>query len=101
MQATLLAGTSSVQGVFNVAVGERITLNELYEIVRDLVEPVRPGAALLRPLYEPFRPGDVRHSLADVTKAKTLLGYTPVLTVREGLRTCAAWYLRQRNVAGG
>lgn len=101
VQVNLLAGTSSVQGVFNVAVGERITLNELYEIVRDLVEPVRPGAALLRPLYEPFRPGDVRHSLADVTKAKTLLGYTPVLTVREGLRTCAAWYLRQRNVAGG
>jgi UDP-N-acetylglucosamine 4-epimerase len=101
VQANLLAGTSSVQGVFNVAVGERITLNELYEIVRDLVEPICPGVARLRPLYEPFRPGDVRHSLADVTKAKTLLGYVPVLTVREGLRTCAAWYLRRKNAARG
>ena len=96
VQANLLAATvedrAALGQVYNVAYGERTTLNELYELIRDRVARVRPGVADLQPVRTDFRPGDVRHSLADTGKARRLLGYEPTHSVRQGLDLAAAWY---------
>ncbi len=100
VQANLLAATTEDQGAvgqaYNVAVGERTTLNELFAFIREQVAGVFPGAADARPAHRDFRAGDVRHSLADVSKARRLLGYEPAVRVRDGLARCAAWYLAAR-----
>ena len=95
VQANILAATAGEEAfgeVFNVAFGERTTLNELFEVIRDEVSRFNPKAAQARATYRDFRAGDVRHSLADITKARTLLGYDPRYTLREGLRIAADWY---------
>jgi UDP-N-acetylglucosamine 4-epimerase len=96
VQANLLAATTAnadaIGQVFNVAVGDRTTLNELFAAIRDQVARFRPEAAAARPEYRPFREGDVRHSLADVSKAARLLGYRPTHGFREGLALSAEWY---------
>ena len=81
MRAEGVAGRS-----FNVAAGERTSLNRLVELVADITG--RP----LDPRHEPPRPGDVRHSEADVSRAETELGYRPVVSLEEGLRRTIATY---------
>ena len=97
IQINLLAATSdnpkAVNQIYNVAVGDRTTLNELYEDLRvNLVEQFL-HLAEAKPIYRDFRAGDVRHSLADVSKAKDLLGYDPQYRVSEGLKEAMAWYI--------
>lgn len=96
MEANILAATAEKEEAFNeaynVAAGARTTLNELFAVVRDEVVRFNPQAADASPSYRDFRAGDVRHSLADITKARTLLGYDPQFNVREGLRVAADWY---------
>lgn len=97
VQANLLAATAESDEarnqVYNVAFGERTSLNELFEMIRERVTPRFPGAAEARPVYRDFRAGDVRHSLADIGKAQRLLGYEPDFSVRQGLDEAAAWYI--------
>ena len=96
VQANLLAGLTedpaALGQVYNVAVGERTTLTELFALIRGQAARVRPAAAGAEPVYREFRAGDVRHSLADVGKARRLLGYEPAVRVGEGLERAAAWY---------
>ena len=96
VQANLLAAattrTEAVGQVFNVACGDRTTLNQLFRLIRDRVAKVEPAAAARAPAYRGFRAGDVRHSLADVGKARALLGYEPTHTVEAGLDCAASWY---------
>jgi UDP-N-acetylglucosamine 4-epimerase len=96
VQANLLAATTTnpeaIGQVFNVAVGDRTTLNDLFLAIRDQVARSSPQAASAKPQYRPFREGDVRHSLADVSKAKRLLGYRPSRRLRDGLELAADWY---------
>jgi UDP-N-acetylglucosamine 4-epimerase len=96
VQANLLAATTTradaLGQVYNVACGSRTTLNELFTLIRTQVARFRPEAASARPVHGDFRPGDVRHSLADVSKASGLLGYEPSHSVAEGLAEAAAWY---------
>jgi UDP-glucose 4-epimerase len=72
--------------VINVAIGERITLNELLAQLQQII------GTNLTPNYAEMRAGDVRHSLADITKAQKLLGYKPLVGLSEGLRQTVAWY---------
>lgn len=101
VQANLRAATveerAAIDEVYNVAVGERTTLAELFAILREQAARFRPGAARAQAVYRPFRAGDVLHSLADVSKARRLLGYEPQVRVREGLERAAAWYAGQRG----
>lgn len=76
-----------------VAVSARTTLNELFEIIRSLLEPRYPHLRDLRPIYREFRPGDVRFSQADIGKSKRLLGYLPVWGVSQGLARSIDWYV--------
>ncbi len=72
--------------VYNVAYGERISLNELYQEIAELL------GSNLEPRYGPPRPGDVKHSLADISRAREHLGYRPAYDVRQGLAEAIAWY---------
>ena len=88
-------GSSPVNQIYNVAVGDRTTLNQLYENLRvNLVEQF-PHLADAKPIHRDFRSGDVRHSLADISKAENLLGYAPQYRVGEGLKEAMAWYINQ------
>ncbi|HDQ39709.1 MAG TPA: SDR family oxidoreductase [Desulfonatronum sp.] len=101
VQANILAACSDNQDaldqVYNVAFGRRTTLNELFGYIRDLVAAKHPGAATVVPEYRDFRPGDVRHSLADISKAARLLGFAPKYSVHDGLRLAADWYIRKMH----
>jgi UDP-N-acetylglucosamine/UDP-N-acetylgalactosamine 4-epimerase len=96
VQANILAATTTepdaIGEIYNVAVGDRTSLNELFGFIRDALLPHCPHVAAIRPLYKEHRRGDVRHSLADIGKARRLLGYEPTHTVREGLLEVAKWY---------
>ncbi|MBK1694915.1 LPS biosynthesis protein WbpP [Chromatium weissei] len=97
VQANLLAATTinsdAVNQVYNVAVGERTTLNELFEAIRLALAPRFPHLAHFKPNYQNFRAGDVRHSLADISKAKRLLGYAPTHRISDGLIEAMDWYV--------
>lgn len=84
---------STMAQVYNVAVGERTTLNQLYEQLHLNLLPLYPHLKDFKPIYRDFRGGDVRHSLADISKAKSLLGYEPKFRVGEGLRVAMDWYV--------
>jgi UDP-N-acetylglucosamine 4-epimerase len=70
-------------------------LNELFNLIRERVAASCPEASNAAPVYRDFRAGDVRHSLADIGKAKSLLGYSPTHSVQQGLDEAAAWYIAQ------
>jgi len=95
VQANLLAAMApkAARGaVYNVAVGERTTLNELFAHIRDAL--AEQGVVYQRPpVYRDFRAGDVRHSLADIGKARNLLGFEPTHTLCDGIRQAMPWYL--------
>jgi UDP-N-acetylglucosamine 4-epimerase len=96
VQANLLAATvedaSSTGEVYNVACGRRTTLNELYAIIRDKTMQ-RRRLSPPEPVYEDFRPGDIRHSVADVSKIRNSLGYVPTRSVADGIEDAIGWYL--------
>ena len=96
VQANLLAATTpgpaAVNQVYNVAVGERTSLNGLFERLRAALAPRFAHLARFSPIYRDFRAGDVRHSLADIGKAQRLLGYEPTHTVGQGLSEAMEWY---------
>jgi len=91
--ASMVDDAAAVNQLYNIAVGERTTLNELYALQRSLLEPSCPWVRDASPQYRETRAGDVRHSLADISKAKRLLGYAPTHRMREGLETAIRWYV--------
>lgn len=97
VQANLLAATcddsSEVNRVYNVAVGDRTTLNELFALLRNNLVPFGI-AADVEPVYRDFRAGDVRHSQADIGNAQRLLGYSPSHRIALGIEETIGWYVR-------
>jgi UDP-N-acetylglucosamine/UDP-N-acetylgalactosamine 4-epimerase len=104
LQANLLAAAAqdpAVLGqVYNVAYGQRTTLNELFSLIREVVARYRPEAADAVPEYGPVAPGDVKHSLADLARSRRWLGYEPTHDVRTGLEEAVSWYAAQYAAAG-
>lgn len=98
VQANLLAATTdnveAVNQVYNVAVDGRTSLNRLFELLRDSLAGEDAGISRLSPQYRDFRPGDVRHSQADVSKARRLLGYAPTHRIEQGIEVAMPWYVR-------
>lgn len=96
VQANLLAATSNYpearNKAYNVAVGERTSLNELFAAIRKILDDnnVRYDED---PVYRDFRAGDVRHSLADIGRAERLLDYAPSHRIDKGLAEAMAWYI--------
>lgn len=97
VQANLLAATATkeeaVNQVYNVAVGDRTSLNQLYFHLRDNLASTFPHLKDANPVYRDFRAGDVRHSLADIAKAKELIGYNPTHRINDGLKEAMDWYV--------
>jgi UDP-N-acetylglucosamine 4-epimerase len=97
VQANLLAATTTNpqarNQVYNVAVGDRTTLNQLYALLRDSLLP-HGVSAQTQPVYRDFRAGDVRHSQADVGKAHSLLGYVPTHRLADGVAVAVPWYVK-------
>lgn len=96
VQANLLAATTqhpeAVNQIYNVAVGGRTTLNQLFKAVRLQLIVDYPHLADFKPVYRAFRPGDVKHSQANIGKAAGLLGYEPSHTIEQGLNEALEWY---------
>ncbi len=99
VQANLLAATAendeAANQIYNVAVGDRTELVELYSAIQELLSQRYSHIANATPVFRDFRAGDVRHSLADISKANQLLGYQPSHRIKEGLREAMSWYDKQ------
>ena len=97
LQANLLAATATnpeaLNRVYNVALGDRTTLNGLFEMIRVLLAERFEHLQSYKPQYRDFRSGDVRFSQADIGKARSLLGYAPTYRVADGMRAAIGWYI--------
>lgn len=90
--ALLAEAPDAVNQVYNIASGERMTLNELFACLRDNLAALDGEISKVNPVYGPVRAGDIPHSQACIEKAKKRLGYIPVFDVRSGLREATKWY---------
>ncbi|MFA5700419.1 MAG: NAD-dependent epimerase/dehydratase family protein [Desulfuromonas sp.] len=99
VQANLLAARAAKGAknqVYNIALGDRTTLNELFVAIKEAIN--QSGIAyVLEPIYADFRAGDVRHSQADIAKARRLLHYAPAWRVQEGIQQTVSWHVRQHR----
>ena len=97
VQANILAAmtenSEATDQVYNVALNDRTSLNELYKMIEDILIKNVKGLEKKEPIYRDFRPGDVRHSQASIDKAKELLGYEPLFRIFEGLNEAIGWYI--------
>ncbi|WP_375416328.1 SDR family oxidoreductase [uncultured Hymenobacter sp.] len=97
IRAALTTNPDAINQVYNIAVGDRTSLVEMYDILR------QEAGSDLAPVFGPDRAGDIRDSLADISKAQNLLGYDPQVRIREGLRQTLQWFkanqdfIQQRN----
>ncbi|MFW8601911.1 NAD-dependent epimerase/dehydratase family protein [Desulfobacterota bacterium M19] len=98
VQANILAACTdnkeALNQIYNVAYGQRTTLNELFEMIKNRVAARQPEVSDIKPEYRDFRAGDVLHSLADISKINKLLGYEPEYSVESGLDQAAEWYIK-------
>lgn len=92
-RALFTPNKEAVNQVYNIACGEQTTLNELFTELKSI------AGSDLAPIYGPERKGDVKHSLADITKAKSLLGYDSFVTIKQGLKSTFEWYRSQKHFA--
>ena len=99
VQANLLAATTpnqeAVNQIYNIAVGDRTSLKELYEHLKQILKNVSPHLKEVQPVFRDFRAGDVRHSLASIDKAREKLDYEPTISVRQGLELACFYSLQK------
>jgi len=102
VQMNLLAATTdndrAVDQVYNVALNDRTSLNELYQMIEERLVQKVDGLSKKQPIYREFRAGDVRHSQANIDKAQMLLGYRPKYTISKGLDEAIDWYINSLAV---
>lgn len=84
--------TDAVNTVYNVAFGERTSLLELFDLLREFLSNYDPAIGKIQPVHGPERLGDVPHSLASIDKARNLLDYNPQFDIRSGLESAVKWY---------
>lgn len=101
VQANLLAARTgseeALNTVYNVACGTETDLNALVGLLKRFLSEHDPEIAGIEPAYGPPRAGDIPHSLADISKARRLLGYAPRFDVKNGLRLAVRWYAEHLN----
>ncbi|MCP4993675.1 MAG: Vi polysaccharide biosynthesis UDP-N-acetylglucosaminuronic acid C-4 epimerase TviC [Gammaproteobacteria bacterium] len=97
IQMNLLAATTAdeeaTDQVYNVALNDRTSLNDLFTMIQDRVLTLAKALKPTEPVYRDFRAGDVRHSQADISKSQKLLGYTPTHGIAAGMDDAMAWYV--------
>ncbi|HZF65247.1 MAG TPA: SDR family oxidoreductase, partial [Chitinophagaceae bacterium] len=82
---------AAVNQVYNIAYGQQTSLIDLFQMIKEIA-----GSDLV-PVFGPERQGDVKNSLADISKAKNLLGYSPAVSIRDGLKATFEWYRKQHH----
>lgn len=95
--SALVNNDNAVNQVYNVAVGDRTTLNDLFELIRSGLLDKYPHLKNFKPEYRDFRAGDVRHSLADISRASELLGYGPTHRIGDGMKEALDWYVNNTS----
>jgi UDP-N-acetylglucosamine 4-epimerase len=90
--AAVTVNPEAINQVYNVACGEKNTLNQLVSYLKEFLGEYDNAVESIIPIYGNEREGDVRHSLASIGKAQSLLGYEPVCIFKEGLKRSAEWY---------
>ena len=102
VQANLLAATAgdsnATAQTYNVACAESVTLNRLFQMMRDRLALTDPRFSSALPQYDPFRPGDIRFSCASIEKARRMLSFLPSHDVEQGLTEALEWYVEQAQV---
>jgi UDP-N-acetylglucosamine/UDP-N-acetylgalactosamine 4-epimerase len=102
VQMNVLAGmtdnSAAFGEAFNVAVGGQTTLNELYALINQELSQYVTNFTTKPASYVDFRAGDIRHSNANITKARTLLGYAPTQTINEGMALAIEWYVADAQI---
>jgi UDP-N-acetylglucosamine 4-epimerase len=81
--------------IYNVGCGERTSLNKLFVVIRDELARLQPELASAEAVHLDFRPGDIRHSLADIARIRTDLGYQPTHLLADGIGETLGWYIEQ------
>lgn len=98
VQINLLAATTdndeATDQVYNVALNDRTSLNKLYQMIEEKLIQRTEGLDKKKPIYQDFRTGDIRHSQANIDKAKALLGYQPKYTISKGMDEAVDWYIK-------
>ena len=89
-----VANDDAKNEVFNVGLGHRTSLNELFSLLKDALNKNQMNVSA-EPIYQDFRAGDVRHSQADISKAKKLLGYEPQFSISQGIHRAMPWYVQK------
>jgi len=92
LRAAVVINTEAYNTAYNVAFGDRVTLNELYTFLRDGLAKFDPEIAGINPVYTDPRQGDIPHSLASIAKTSRLLGYNPQFNLKQGLEHSIKWY---------
>lgn len=99
VQANILAALApkniEIDHIYNVAVGDQTSLLDLFDLLQQNIKAHLPGTVLAPAVHRDFREGDVRHSLADISKAQNYLGYRPQYKIKEGLQRSAVWYIQR------
>lgn len=91
-RAMLTENSDAINTVYNTAVGDRTTLNQLISYLKEFLTEFDPEIAKVEAKYGPNRQGDIPHSLASVDKARNLLGYEPSHSIKDGLKEAVIWY---------
>ncbi|MCP3924066.1 MAG: Vi polysaccharide biosynthesis UDP-N-acetylglucosaminuronic acid C-4 epimerase TviC [Desulfobacterales bacterium] len=97
VQANILSAVTtnpeSVNQVYNVAVGDRTSLNDLFQLIQNKINQRIESYKMIKPSYRDFRIGDVKHSQADISKIHKILGYIPTHTIEDGIDESLEWYI--------
>lgn len=96
-RALLTENPEALNQVYNTAVGDRTSLNQLITLLKELLTTYDPEIRNIDVKYGPDRLGDIPHSLASVDKAKRLLGYCPSHTLKDGLKEAVKWYWQYQD----
>jgi len=89
VQANIKAAETTSCGVFNIADGKKITINKLAELLMEII------GKDLKIIYNPPRPGDIKHSVADISKATKMLNYNPIYDLKKGLSEAVKWFQKK------
>jgi UDP-N-acetylglucosamine 4-epimerase len=84
----------AVNQIYNTAVGERTSLNQLVDYLQSELSLIDPKIREIKIIHGPKREGDIPHSLACIDKAKNMLGYSPTHNLHQGLKESVQWYWR-------
>jgi UDP-N-acetylglucosamine 4-epimerase len=85
-------GHESINQIYNVALNDRTSLNQLFVNIGNELKVLNPKLKIHPAIYKDFRPGDVLHSMADISKARTYLNYQPTHRISDGLKEAMSWY---------